>query len=110
MPRDWEGPRPRIAHPATQQDDDGGSRRRQLEDASKLLVDWGADLVYKSDLTRSMRSPFATTPTRKNKFERIEYSFEEVYGVVLAAQGAAFAEIRSGAKAKDVDAAARKVI
>ncbi len=82
----------------------------QLEDASKVLIDWGADLVYKSDLTRCLRSPFTTTPTRKNKFERVGYSFEEIYTLVLAAQNAAFAEIRPGAKAKDIDGAARKVI
>ena len=83
---------------------------RQLEEASKVLIDWGADLVYKSDMTRTMRSPFSTIPTRKNKFERVGYSFEEIYTIVLAAQNAAFAEIRPGAKAKDVDNAARKVI
>jgi Xaa-Pro aminopeptidase len=83
---------------------------RPLEDASKLLIDWGADLVYKSDLTRTIRSPFLTTPTRKNKFERVGFTFEEVYKVVLEAQNAAFAEIRPGARAKDIDAAARKVI
>ncbi|HXD85963.1 MAG TPA: Xaa-Pro peptidase family protein [Urbifossiella sp.] len=83
---------------------------RQLEDTSKLLIDWGADLIYKSDMTRTIRSPFVTTPTRRNKFERVGFSLEEVHGVVLAAQNAALAEIRPGAKAKDVDAAARKVI
>src|SRR6185437_10157683 len=83
---------------------------RQLEDSSKLLIDWGADLIYKSDMTRTIRSPFVTTPTRRNKFERVGFSLEEVHGVVLAAQNAALAEIRPGAKAKDVDAAARKVI
>jgi len=83
---------------------------RQLEDSSKLLIDWGADLIYKSDMTRTIRSPFVTTPTRRNKFERVGFSLEEVHEVVLAAQNAALAEIRPGAKAKDVDAAARKVI
>jgi Xaa-Pro aminopeptidase len=82
---------------------------RQLEESSKLLVDWGADLIYKSDITRTIRSPFVTTPTRKNKFERIGYSLEEIYQVVLDAQSAAIAEIRPGAMAKDIDAAARKV-
>lgn len=83
---------------------------KQLGDGSKLLVDWGADLLYKSDLTRTIRSPFGTAPTRRNKFERVGYDFEEVYQVVLDAQNAALAAIRHGVKAKDVDAAARKVI
>lgn len=83
---------------------------RRLEEASKLLIDWGADMVYKSDITRVIRSPFVTTPTRKNKQERTAYSLEEVYSIVLAAQDAALAEIRPGAKCVDVDAAARRVI
>lgn len=83
---------------------------RRLEESSKLLIDWGADMVYKSDLTRVIRSPFTTTPTRKNKQERTACSLEEVYDIVLRAQDAAFAEIRPGAKCVDVDAAARNVI
>jgi Xaa-Pro aminopeptidase len=83
---------------------------RRLEETSKLLIDWGADLIYKSDLTRTIRSPFVTTPTRRNKFERVGYSLEEIHQVVKDAQAAALAEIRPGAKARDVDAAARKVI
>jgi Xaa-Pro aminopeptidase len=83
---------------------------KQLVEGSKLLIDWGADLLYKSDLTRTLRSPFITSPTRRNKYERVGLNFEEVYQVVLSAQNAALAEIRPGVKAKDVDAAARKVI
>lgn len=83
---------------------------RRLEECSKLLIDWGADMVYKSDLTRVIRSPFVTTPTRKNKFERTACSLEEVYSIVLTAQNAALNEIRPGAKCVDVDAAARRVI
>jgi len=83
---------------------------RRLEESSKLLVDWGADMVYKSDLTRVFRSPFVTTPTRKNKQERTAYSLDEIYEIVLAAQDAAFAQIRPGAKCVDVDAAARRII
>jgi len=82
---------------------------RKLNEGSKLLVDWGADLLYKSDLTRTVRSPFNPSPTRRNKNERVGLNFEEIYKVVLDAQNAALAEIRPGAKAKDVDAAARKV-
>lgn len=83
---------------------------RTLGDGSKLLVDWGADLGYKSDITRTLRSPFGTSPSRRNKMERVGYDFEKLYAVVLAAQNAAMAALRPGAKAKDVDAAARKVI
>lgn len=82
---------------------------RTLGEGSKLLVDWGADLLYKSDLTRTLRSPFATAPSRRNKPERVGYDFEELYAVVLAAQDAALAAVRPGVPARDVDAAARKV-
>ena len=72
-------------------------------------MDWGADLLYKSDLTRTLRSPFGTAPSRRNKMERVGYDFDKLYAIVLAAQNAALAAIRPGAKARDVDAAARKV-
>lgn len=83
---------------------------RQLGDASKLLVDWGADLGYKCDLTRTFRSPFGTAPTRRNKQERVGYNFEEIYELVRTAQEAAVAAIRDGVPAAEVDAAARQVI
>ena len=82
---------------------------KQLGEASKVLIDWGADLLYKSDLTRTLRSPFGTSPSRRNKFERVGFDFEELHGIVLQAQNAALAAIRPGVKAKEVDAAARKV-
>lgn len=82
---------------------------QQLGEGSKLLVDWGADLLYKSDITRTLRSPFGTAPSRRNKKERVGFDFEQIYALVKAAQDAALAAIRPGAKAKDVDAAARKV-
>jgi len=83
---------------------------KPLGDGSKLLIDWGADIGYKSDITRTVRSPFIAAPTRRNKFERVGFDYEEVYGVVLAAQNAALATIRDGVKAKEVDAAAREVL
>ncbi|MCS7022756.1 MAG: Xaa-Pro peptidase family protein [Gemmataceae bacterium] len=82
---------------------------KQLGEGSKLLVDWGVDLIYKCDLTRTIRSPFATVPMRKNKFERVGVNFEEVYNIVLSAQNAALAMIRPGVKVKEIDAAVRKV-
>jgi Xaa-Pro aminopeptidase len=81
---------------------------KQLGEGSKLLIDWGADLLYKSDLTRTLRSPFGTAPSRRNKIERVGYKFEDLYKAVLDAQNAALAAIRGGVKAKEVDAAARK--
>lgn len=81
-----------------------------LGDGSKLLIDWGADTGYKSDLTRTVRSPYNTAPTRRNKYERVGYELERVYAVVLAAQNAALAAIRPGVPCREVDAAARQVI
>ena len=82
---------------------------RNLGDGSKLLVDWGADLNYKCDITRTFRSPYGTAPTRKNKNERVGFNFDELYAIVSAAQDAAVGAIRHGVHGKDVDAAARKV-
>ncbi|MBX3399891.1 MAG: aminopeptidase P family protein [Gemmataceae bacterium] len=84
---------------------------KTLGEASKLLVDWGAVLNgYRSDLTRTFRSPFEVAPMRRNKAERVGYDFEEIYRVVLKAQEAAIATVREGVPGKEVDAAARKVI
>jgi Xaa-Pro aminopeptidase len=81
-----------------------------LADHSKLLVDFGADVGYKCDFSRTLKSPFPVAPNRKNKMERVGHSLEEVHAVVLAAQDAAVATIRAGVPAKDVDAAARRVL
>jgi len=83
---------------------------RTLAEGSKLLVDWGADLGYKSDLTRTVKSPFGPVPTRRNKPERTGYPFDEVYAVVALAQTEAAKTLRDGVPAKAVDAAARKVL
>lgn len=83
---------------------------RPAGDGSKILVDWGADLGYKSDITRTFRSPFQPALVRKTKHERTGYHFDKVYAAVKAAQDAAVAELRAGAKAKEVDAAARKAL
>jgi len=79
--------------------------------ADFLLVDWGAvGRFYKSDLTRMIvtrRSWFRPAPARP---PRDDLKFAKVYGTVLAAQAKAIAAIRPGAKAREVDAAARAVI
>lgn len=83
---------------------------RQMAEGSKLLVDWGADVGYKCDLTRVFRSPFPTPPTRKNKQERVGLDLESVYKAVQVAQESAVAVLRAGTPTKDVDAAARKAL
>lgn len=83
---------------------------KTLGEGSKVLIDWGADLLYKSDLTRTLRNPFGIAPSRRNKYERVGVPFDWVYEVVLQAQNAALAAIKPGVKAKEVDAAARKVL
>lgn len=83
---------------------------RQVSEGSKLLIDWGADVGYKSDITRVFRSPFPTPPTRKNKQERVGIDFEAVYDAVRVAQEAAVAVLRPGTPARDVDTAARKAL
>jgi Xaa-Pro aminopeptidase len=83
---------------------------RTLAEGSKLLVDWGADVGYKSDLTRCMAVPGGPLPTRKNKGERTGFKFEEIYAAVLKAQEAAVKLLRDGVAAKDVDAAARAAL
>ena len=76
----------------------------RLDSAGLLLIDWGADCGYVSDLTRTVKTPFG--PARKPKSG---HDFDTVYRLVCAAQDAAAATVRAGVAAKDVDAAARKV-
>ncbi len=83
---------------------------RPLFEHSKLLVDWGADTGYKSDMTRTFRSPFSVAPSRRNKGERTGANFLDVFAAVQEAQQAAAAALLHGVAAKDVDAAARKVL
>jgi len=85
------GPRAALPH-ATVTD-------REIGSSGFVLVDWGADQgLYKSDLTRVLVTG------------RIPPKLERIYRVVLNAQRKAIAAIRPGAKAHDVDRAARKVI
>lgn len=83
---------------------------KPVGESSKVLVDWGADVGYKSDLTRTLKSPFPVPPLRKSKEERTGYPFDAVYEAVRQAHEAAVKELRHGAKAKDVDTAARKAL
>lgn len=73
---------------------------RRIGESTFVLVDWGAALSsgYRSDLTRVLAT--GTVPSQ----------LQELHGVVLKAQLAGIAAIRPGAKLKDVDSAARKVI
>jgi len=82
-----------------------------LSDGSKLLVDWGADVNgYKSDITRTFKSPFGISPNRRNKQERSGFDLDVIHDILVKAQNAALATVGEGVDAKDVDAAARKVI
>jgi Xaa-Pro aminopeptidase len=71
----------------------------RLGDAEFVLIDWGASgRPYKSDLTRVVTSG------------KVSPKLEQVHRAVLAAQRCAFAAIRPGVKAGNVDAEARSAI
>ena len=75
--------------------------KARLGESDFVLVDWGASVgpfKYKSDLTRVLVTGKVTP------------KFEEIYGLVLAAQMAGIAAIRPGVTGREVDAVARKVI
>lgn len=77
----------------------GRPSKTQIDAAPFVLIDWGATVCgYASDLTRVL-----VTGKCPAKFER-------VYATVLQAQQVAIDRIRPGAKARDVDRAARSVI
>jgi len=72
---------------------------RRIERGDGVVFDLGATCEgYCSDLTRTV---FASTITARQ---------EEVYRLVLAAQEAALRVVKPGVRARDVDAAARRVI
>jgi Xaa-Pro aminopeptidase len=100
------GPRAALAHaPPTD---------RKVSAGGMLLVDWGASgRFYKSDLTRvliprnhSTFSGFAPGAGESN----MDAKLAQVYTAVLTAQQQALRAIRAGAKAQEVDAAARSAI
>jgi len=75
------------------------SGNRKLKKGSTALFDFGALYKnYRSDITRT----FLTKP--------IDRRIDKIYRVVLQANRAAISRIRPGIKAKDLDAAARKII
>ncbi len=87
---------------------------RRLCEAPLVLVDWGASgAFYKSDLTRVLLTHHnAALPGEPGASATgvSDPKIAEVYAVVLRAQLAAIATVRPGVQAKEVDAAARKVI
>jgi len=81
---------------------------RKVGAARLLLVDWGASgRFYKSDLTRVLIARNYSAFSRPARHEREDGTLEKVYTTVLQAQQAAIDAVRPGAKASEVDAAAR---
>lgn len=84
---------------------------RRLAADSLLLVDWGAaGRFYKSDLTRVLFRRTTSTLYAPRGTATEQTDWRPVYAVVLKAQTQALAALRPGARAGDVDAAARAVI
>jgi len=71
---------------------------KRIGDADFVLIDWGADSQYKSDLTRVLVTG------------KIPPKLERIYGVVLNAQLRAIEAIRPEVSCQEVDSVARKVI
>jgi Xaa-Pro dipeptidase len=77
----------------------GGCSDREIREGDLVVVDVGATYrFYRSDMTRTL---VAGKPTEKQK---------QLYQIVKTAQEKAFEAVRASVKAKDVDAAARKII
>ena len=75
------------------------TKEGKIGDDDFVLIDWGASgRPYKSDLTRVVVTG------------KVTRTFETIYQTVLAAQERGISAIRPGAKASDVDGAARSVI
>ncbi|MDB5313628.1 MAG: aminopeptidase family protein [Gemmataceae bacterium] len=82
----------------------------RLAEGSKLLVDFGVTVLYRCRLTRTVRTPFGVTPTRRTKRERLEYDLDDVFAAVVGARDAAVGIIRDGVPIRDADTAAREVL
>jgi Xaa-Pro aminopeptidase len=77
----------------------GGCSDREIHAGDLVVVDMGATYkFYRSDMTRTF---VAGKPSEKQK---------KLYEIVKTAQAEAFRAVKPNAKAKDVDAAARKII
>jgi Xaa-Pro dipeptidase len=77
----------------------GGCTDREIQRGDLVVVDIGAAYhYYRSDMTRTLT---AGKPTEKQK---------KIYEVVRLAQERAFQAVKPKAKARDIDAAARKTI
>jgi Xaa-Pro aminopeptidase len=83
-----------------------------IGDADLLLVDWGASGPggYKSDLTRVLQARNFSLTGRSRPPRLDQDQVRKVYTAVRTAQEHAFRAIRPGARAADVDAAARSAI
>lgn len=85
--------------------------RQLIADADLILVDWGASGPrYKSDLTRVLMARRFSVAGRSWPLRLDFDQLQKVYTAVRTAQEQAFRAIRPGAKAADVDAAARSAI
>jgi Xaa-Pro aminopeptidase len=85
------GPRSAFPH--------GGCSDREIREGGLVIVDFGATYkFYRSDMTRTL---VAGKPSEKQK---------KLYQIVKVAQEKAFEAMKPNVKAKDVDAAARKII
>lgn len=83
---------------------------RKIADGSKLVVAWGADVGYKCLAVRTLKSPFAVTPTRRTKSERLGHDFDTVAAAVVAAHRAAIRAVLPEATAKEIYGAAQQVV
>jgi Xaa-Pro aminopeptidase len=85
--------------------------RQSIAGADLLLVDWGASGPrYKSDLTRILLARSFSIAGRNRPPRLPPEQLRQVYTAVRTAQDNAFDAIRPGARAADVDAAARSAI
>jgi Xaa-Pro aminopeptidase len=77
----------------------GGCSDKEIREGDLVVVDVGATYkFYRSDMTRTL---VAGKPSEKQK---------KLYQIVKKAQETAFEAVKPNARAKDVDAAARKII
>ena len=82
----------------------------QLVEGSKLLVDFGARLRYRTRLTRTCKTPFMVTPSRKTKRERLEYDIDTVFAAVMSARENALDVLVEGTPLSEVHGAAMSIL